>query len=153
MNDAAEIEAELNTFCSQHRITQVEKNFVADGANSFWSICVTWIDRQGSIHVDNKRKSKIDYKEILNDDDFNLYSQLRDLRKVLAEREGTPPYNIFTNEQLANIVKQRVITKTALLDLEGIGHTRVEKYGADFLNCMKTLVQSQKPDETDSHNA
>lgn len=95
--DAAENETKLNAFCAQHRITNVEKNFVADGSNSFWSICVTWLDNQGSIQVDNKRKNKIDYKEILNDDDFNIYSQLRNLRKVLAEREGTPAYNIFTN--------------------------------------------------------
>ncbi len=151
--DATPAEAELNTFCAHHRITDIEKHFVAEGINSFWSICVTWSDNEGPLASSIRRKNKIDYKEVLSDDDFTLYSQLRDLRKTLAEREGTPPYNIFTNEQLASIVQQRVITKTALLGLEGVGQTRVDKYGDQILERMKAITQPDKSDETDKNNA
>lgn len=37
-------QAVLNQFCSQHRVTAVDKQFVAAGANSFWAICVTVVD-------------------------------------------------------------------------------------------------------------
>ena len=33
-------EAELNAFLGQARVVNIEKQFVADGQNSFWSICV-----------------------------------------------------------------------------------------------------------------
>jgi superfamily II DNA helicase RecQ len=99
--DSADATNQLNAFCAQHRISNIEKNFVNNEENSFWSICVTFLDSEAALlGVDHgKRKKTIDYKEVLNDDDFTIFSQLRDLRKTIAEREGTPPYNVFTNEQ------------------------------------------------------
>lgn len=37
---------ELNVFCNRHRITEIEKQFVVNGANSYWSICVTWVEQE-----------------------------------------------------------------------------------------------------------
>ena len=34
-------EEALNAFCSGHKVTAVEKQFVALGADSFWSVRVT----------------------------------------------------------------------------------------------------------------
>lgn len=146
-----EAEAELNDFCQQQRIANIEKQFVADGANSFWSICVTWLTGSEPLAGKGKRKAKIDYKEILNDDDFTIYAQLRDLRKEIANREGTPAYNVFTNEQLAQIVQQRVSTKTALLSLEGVGKTRIKKYGDEFLEAMQAMTLPEPTDETNQN--
>lgn len=103
---------------------------------------MTWLDSEGAL-ADSipKRKNKIDYKDVLNETDFVIYARLRDLRKDLAEREATPVYNIFTNEQLAAIVQQRIVTKSALLAVEGIGQTRVEKYGKAFMDCVNACQQ------------
>lgn len=150
-NDTVASESELNAFCDQHRVTGIDKQFVTDGANSFWSICVTWVEKQAIL--EGKHKSRIDYKEILNDDDFSMYSQLRELRKQLADREGMPAYHIFTNEQLANIVRQRITTKTDMLNLEGVGETRVEKYGHEFIQRMKAMTHINNRNETNLFNA
>jgi superfamily II DNA helicase RecQ len=148
--DSLAAENELNAFVAQHRIIHVDKHFVADAGNSFWSVCVTWLDSEGALTDSmGKRKQKIDYKEVLNETDFLIYARLRDLRKVIAEREGTPVYNIFTNEQLAAMVQQQILTKSALLAVEGIGQTRVEKYGNDFLDCINASLQSPKSNEAD----
>ena len=41
----------LNQFCGQHRVVSVEKQFVAQGLDSFWSICVTtWRKRNLQSH-------------------------------------------------------------------------------------------------------
>lgn len=151
--DSLAAENELNMFVAQHRITHIDKQFVADGANSFWAICVTWLDSEGAL-IDKigKQKQKIDYKEVLTENDFQIYARLRELRKAIAEREATPVYNIFTNEQLAAIVQQRILTKSALLVVEGIGQTRVEKYGKAFLDCMNDSLQAPHSDETNSNN-
>lgn len=152
-----ETEADLNAFCDQHRIGNIDKDFVADGENSFWAVCVTWSDNEGSLAGSTKRNSKtsgkIDYKEVLSDDDFTLYSRLRELRKVTAERDGIAPYNIFTNEQLAAIVQRRISSKAALQEVDGIGQTRVDKYGLAFIECLHSLLPPDTPDETHPDHA
>ena len=140
--DTAIAEQELNEFCHRHRVVHLDKHFVNNAENSYWSICVTWLETKGAVASLGKaplRKPKIDYKEVLNDEDFQLFSQLRDLRKVLAEQEGTPVYNVFTNEQLAAIVQKTILTKTELLKLEGVGDARVSKYGEAFIKRLTEL--------------
>jgi superfamily II DNA helicase RecQ len=146
-------EADLNAFCDQHRVSNVDKHFVAEGANSFWAVCVTWSDNEGSLagsikRTTNPKTGKIDYKEVLNDDDFIVFSRLRELRKTIAERDGIAAYNVFTNEQLAAIVQRRISSKTALLEVDGIGQTRADKYGDVFIECLQTLVQPNPAHET-----
>lgn len=129
----------LNLFCGQQRVVAVEKHFVAQGLDSFWSICVTTIDGADK-PVSSGKRDRIDYKEILSEQDFAVYAELRNLRKVLAEQEGVPAYALFTNEQLAEMVTRRVTTLTALGEIEGVGKARLEKYGGLFLNLLKTTL-------------
>lgn len=130
----------LNAFCGQYRILAVEKQFVTQGDNSFWSICVTTLDSaEKQITTANKRTA-VDYREILNEQDFAVFAQLRGLRKTLAEQEGVPAYALFTNEQLAEMVTRRIQTQTDLASIEGIGKARLEKYGDKFLNLLKTSL-------------
>jgi len=130
----------LNTFCGQHRVLAVEKQFVALGDNSFWSICVTTIDGMNKPNTASNKRDRVDYREILNEQDFAVYAELRNLRKTLAEQEGVPAYALFTNEQLADMVTRRTLTQSELASIEGIGKARLEKYGETFLNLLKTSV-------------
>ncbi len=148
-----DMEADLNAFCDQHRVSHIDKHFVAEGANSFWAVCVTWSDNEGSLagsakRITNPKTGKIDYKEVLNDDDFILYSRLRELRKTIAERDGIAAYNVFTNEQLAAIVQRRISSKTALQEVDGIGQTRADKYGDTFIDCLQSITPPATADET-----
>jgi superfamily II DNA helicase RecQ len=76
---------------------------------------------------------RVDYKEILSEQDFALYADLRAWRKATAEREGVPVYAVFTDDQLAEIVRRRVTTLAALGKIEGVGPARLERYGAVLL--------------------
>jgi superfamily II DNA helicase RecQ len=78
----------------------------------------------------------VDYKEVLNEADFAVFSRLRDLRKVIAEKEAVPAYAIFTNEQLAAMVTGKVESLTEMGKIDGIGAARIEKYGAAFLKAL-----------------
>ena len=139
----------LNAFCAQHRVVSVEKQFVAQGMESFWSICVTYIENsETSRSIQGGKRDRIDYKEVLNEQDFAIYAELRNLRKSLAEQEGVPAYALFTNEQLAEMVTQRVTTQVALGEIDGVGKARLEKYGDSFLTLLKTAFAS-KPAEID----
>ncbi len=130
----------INAFCSQHRVMTVEKHFVDVGENSYWSICVTYLD--GNVQMQSgtatHRRDAIDYKAVLNEQDFAVYAQLRDLRKSLSSQEGVPAYALFTNEQLAEMVTRRVRTAAELASIEGVGKARLEKYGSVFLAVLNT---------------
>lgn len=124
-------EQELNGFLGNHKVIRVTQEFVNVGVDSFWSFCVDYLE-QGSGSKDNgsgRRRSKVDYKEILEPDEFTLFASLRDLRKELAQSEAVPVYAIFTNEQLAHIVQQRASTKESLRAISGLGDARIRKYG------------------------
>jgi hypothetical protein len=64
----------LNIFCAGHRVVSVEKYFVTHGTESFWSVCVTYHEAAGKLLSGNKR-DRIDYKEVLNEQDFAIYAQ------------------------------------------------------------------------------
>ena len=131
---------ELNAFLRSHRIASVDRQFVADGANSFWSVCVTYT-AEGSNPTTTSRgdasKKRIDYREVLSEHDFAVFAKLRTLRKTLADSEGIPAYALFTNDQLAEIVKRNVASKKSLGEISGVGEARVEKYGGQFLEALQ----------------
>ena len=141
----------LNAFCAQHRVMTLEKQFVDVGIESYWSICVTFMEginppvASGIIN----RRDKIDYRDVLSEQDFALYAQLRNLRKALSEQEGIPAYALFTNEQLAGMVTRRVRSETELAKIEGVGKARLEKYGSAFVQVLNTL----QPEQQDNNNA
>ena len=64
----------LNTFCGQHRILAVEKQFVAQGDNSFWSVCVTTLDNSEKPGTTANKRAAVDYREILNEQDFAVFA-------------------------------------------------------------------------------
>jgi len=126
----------LNRFCAAHRVVAVERQFVADGPASFWSLCVTYQDSAGG--PQGQRKSRVDYKELLSEQEFTAFARLRTLRKELSEQEGVPAYALFTNEQLADMVRRHVDSLAAMAEIEGVGPARIEKYGERFIEALKS---------------
>jgi superfamily II DNA helicase RecQ len=147
--DAAE---DLNRFLASQRILAIERNFVQDGSNSAWALCVSFEPAGNAAGRPppglGRRGAKIDYREILNEMDFTQFARLRSLRKDLAEAEGVPAYALFTNEQLAEMVQRRVENLAALPEIPGVGEARVEKYGARFLDLLRSPVPPPATAET-----
>ena len=137
---------ELNRFLGMHRILAVDRSFVQDGPNSAWTLCVSFETAEGSSSSQVGKRGKIDYREILNEQDFAVYAKLRTLRKELAEKEGIPAYAVLTNEQMAEMVKRRVQNVTALREIAGIGDARIGKYGELFLHLLQEALASPAAD-------
>lgn len=126
----------LNAFLRGHRVATIERQFVSDGPNSYWSVYVTFVDGSSPSPVQPSKK-RVDYRDVLNEHDFAVFAKLRTLRKSLADQEGVPAYALFTNEQLAEIVRRNVDSKQTLSEISGVGEARVDKYGEAFLAAMK----------------
>jgi len=124
--------AELNRFLSGHRIEHIERNFVPNGANSFWTYSVTY-EATAVVAVAGPPREGTDYRAIMNASDFAGYSKLRALRKQMADHEGVPAYALFTNVQLSEMISSRVATLAAMERINGIGPARLAKYAGPFL--------------------
>lgn len=130
-----EVEAELNRFLASHRIVAVDRNLVQEANGCYWAICVEYLATGRD--SGQRLRAKVDYREVLSEREFTVYAELRSLRKTLAEREGVPAYALFTNEQLAQLVRSGVTTTTDMASIEGVGKARIEKYGAAFLDVLQ----------------
>lgn len=142
---SGQAQEEFNRFVASHRVARVEKELIPDGAASFWSVCVTWIDGEagtGPVSSPLRRGKDIDYRETLPPAEFAVFDRLRQWRKQTAEVEAVKVYNVFTNEQLAAIVQQRVTTTAALGRIEGVGEGRVTRYGEAVLAVMREVAPS-----------
>jgi superfamily II DNA helicase RecQ len=135
-------EVALNRFLAGHRILAIDRQFVSNGPNSAWSICVSFDDGLiGSpIRASIGKRGKVDFKDVLGEAEFAVFARLRALRKERADAEGVPAYALFTNEQLAEMVQRRVTSTVALREIPGVGEARVEKYGAAFLQILQTAA-------------
>ncbi len=98
-------QAELNAFLRGHRVLTVDRRWVELGENSYWAICVDYLESAGSSAQNqqgkNGSRNKIDYRERLSAEDFAIFARLRQLRKEISQAEAVPVYMVFTNEQLA----------------------------------------------------
>jgi superfamily II DNA helicase RecQ len=135
---------ELNTFLRSHRIINVEKRLIDGERGTGWVFLIEY----GGDAVSGKNApnaaQRIDYREVLNAEEYALFDKLRKLRKEAAEKSGIPVYAVFTNDQLAAMVKKTPRTAKDLLSIAGIGEARVKQYGGIFLDAF--LNEEQKPE-------
>ena len=131
---------ELNKFLRSHRVLAIQREFVSESENSYWAVAVEFIGDQADA-LGSTGKSHVDYKEILSPDDFTVFARLRELRKHIADAEGMPPYIIFTNEQLAEFIRTKVKTKSAMGKIKGIGEAKLKKYADRFLEVLNETDQ------------
>lgn len=136
VRDDGTVEQELNAFLCSHRVLAVDRRWVEQGSESFWTICVDYLEGSKSKSPGGSNRTKVDYKEILPPEDFAVFAKLRDLRKQVAQSEAVPVYTVFTNEQLAEMVRGRAESKAALESIAGVGDARIEKYGPAFLDLL-----------------
>ena len=70
----------------------------------------------------------------ISPEDNVLWEALRKLRKELADEQGVPPYVIFHDATLMEIVRFKPCNEHELLAINGVGASKLERYGAAFLN-------------------
>jgi len=80
-----------------------------------------------------KKPRAVTAAESLREADRELFESLRELRKRIASEHGVPPYVIFHDATLVAMATERPATGAELLDLSGVGKSKLEKYGAAFL--------------------
>lgn len=95
----------------------------------------------------SKQQERFDPKEVLSEDDWPLYTSLKEWRNELAKSEGIPPYIIATNRQIAEIAKDRPDSLEGLKRIEGLGKAKIETYGAAILGFIGNSGKQMKKDQ------
>lgn len=72
-------------------------------------------------------------KMVVRPQDQPLWEALRALRMSLAEQAGVPPYVIFHDATLQEMVKKRPVTEQDLNRISGVGGQKLARYGQVFL--------------------
>ena len=65
--------------------------------------------------------------------DTALWEALRETRRQIAEEGGVPPYVVFHDTTLKELVRLRPDSPDAMLRLHGVGQVKLERYGEAFL--------------------
>ena len=88
--------------------------------------------------VDTPRlRKKSGVKTAIAAADVSLWDELRELRLQLAGDQGVPPYVVFHDATLMEMVRLRPSSAEELLCISGIGQTKLERYGEVFLDLIE----------------
>ncbi len=90
---------------------------------------------------DIKTKNKADAAPA----DYNqeLFSQLREIRKKLAEEANVPPFVIFGDQSLQQMAAYLPRNREEFGRISGVGETKLEKYSPDFLAVINNFIQEK----------
>ena len=82
-----------------------------------------------------KTKTSAAAKELSNEEAV-VFEKLRALRMELAKEHKVPPYIIFSDKTLIQMAVERPSNKEEMLAVSGVGESKFEKYGEQFLACL-----------------
>jgi len=82
------------------------------------------------------------HEEALGAEGAALFERLRALRRLIAERLHVPPYVVFSDATLRDLIQVRPRDADQLLLVKGIGEHKRERYGAPFL----ALLAGEEPE-------
>ncbi|WP_203340083.1 DNA helicase RecQ [Planococcus beijingensis] len=83
------------------------------------------------------RKGAVVTKKISSNDP--LFEELRVVRKKLADEAGVPPFVIFSDKALQDMVARRPKNEVEFLEVNGVGANKLEKYGQAFLQAIHSF--------------
>ncbi|MDQ3003366.1 MAG: DNA helicase RecQ [Fibrobacterota bacterium] len=67
------------------------------------------------------------------DIDQVFFDKLRALRKTLAQRQGIPPYMVFSDKTLHEMCRHKPTTLSAFREISGVGDAKRDRYGMEFV--------------------
>jgi len=73
--------------------------------------------------------------------DEKLYEKFKSLRRELAQEHEVPAYVIFGDKTLKELASKLPLTKEDMLDINGVGLVKYEKYGKSFLSLCKSIKE------------
>ena len=87
-------------------------------------------------------KEKAKDKVQISEKDLTLQENLRKLRKKLAEEHNVPPYIIFGDKTLEQLVAYKPLSDFELEEIYGLGEKKIEKYGEIIIRTIEEFLKN-----------
>jgi ATP-dependent DNA helicase RecQ len=84
--------------------------------------------------VERGSRAKEGYEEVVDDP---LWHALKEKRMELAKEQGVPPYVIFHDSTLLEILNQKPVNLTQMSHITGIGQAKLARFGDAFLEVLE----------------
>ena len=92
-------------------------------------------ERAADRSVDQARKQGIEIEAI----DEPLWQALRDARTRIAKEQGVPPYVIFHDATLLDILQRKPISEAEFALISGVGATKLTRYARAFIDVIRAF--------------
>ena len=76
--------------------------------------------------------------------DPELFKALKSLRKTLAQRQGLPPYMVFSDKTLHEMCRSKPVTLSALREVSGVGDAKRDRYGIEFVQEIRAHLEGSE---------
>ena len=84
-----------------------------------------------------REKRAAEVSAIASDADAALLTALKALRAKLAQAQKVPAYVVFSDRTLIELATHRPANPRAMREIHGVGDTKLERYGAAFLDVVQ----------------
>lgn len=101
---------------------------------------ITLNSKTKTSHRKEKSRSSKDSITLI-DGGQELFQLLREYRKELAQNDAVPPFVIFSDKTLIEMCNSKPKTESELLDINGIGEKKFEKYGEGILSVINNYLE------------
>ncbi|MGR6870738.1 DNA helicase RecQ [Pseudomonas sp. HK3] len=95
---------------------------------------VDTMQTKSSMGGGNKKSKSMD----IDDNDLAMWEALRACRKNIASEQGIPPFMIFHDATLKDMLDSKPSSLESFGNINGVGQKKLDKYGADFLAVINT---------------
>lgn len=91
--------------------------------------------RDIKLAVSSPRRANL--SKAIEAEDQSLWNSLRACRKRLSEEQGVPPYVIFHDATLREMLEFRPLTPEQLRNITGVGESKLKRFGEEFLAVLR----------------
>lgn len=127
----------------QHGALQItdQGKAVLDGKENVFGV----LDRSDTVVADEAidRTSA----DVENNYDKDLFEQLKQKRKELADQQSVPPHAIFPDTTLMEMAYYFPQSKDNVMPIYGVGSVKLKKYGTDFLKIINKYCRANDIEE------
>ncbi len=114
------------------KITDAGRKFLQSKEKILMRKMAVKVKNNKSEAADNKSKTKILFA-LEGDYENELFAQLKAKRLEIAKAQNLPPYIVFHDKTLIEMVKVLPKSLSEMSKISGVGEAKVKKYGEEFL--------------------
>jgi ATP-dependent DNA helicase RecQ len=126
----------LQAFLKDKEVHSIHDHFFIKDQEPYLAVVVTYTLHHSasspSVKMSQTRKEPA-WRERLTEADMPLFNTLRNWRMERCKQDGVPPYVICSNQQFADMVRERPQSLSQLGAIKGFGQNKLKQYGRDIL--------------------